>query len=113
MRLITLLCLLLLATIASAFASPFDDGMAAYKSGDWAKAFEILKPLAALDNSQSTVVQLRLADLYERGQGTPKDLAAAAKWFQKAAERGSPTAEAHLGRLYRLGTGVPKDGEIG
>ncbi len=109
MRFITLLTVLLLATIAPAFATPFDDGMAAYKSGDWAKAFEILKPLAALDNSQSTVVQLRLAHMYERGQGTPKDLAAAAKWFQKAAERGSPTAQAHLGRLYRLGTGVPKD----
>ena len=110
MRLITLLTLLLLATNAPAFASPFDDGIAAYKSGDWAKAFEILKPLAELDNSQSTMVQLRLAHMYERGQGTPKDLAAAAKWFQKAAERGSPTARAHLDWLYRLGTGVPKDG---
>jgi TPR repeat protein len=110
MRIITLLILLLLGTIAPAVAGPFDDGLAAYKDGDWAKAFEILKPLAELDNSQSAVAQLRLAHLYERGLGTPKDLAAAAKWFRKSAEQGNVTAEAHLGRLYRLGAGVPKDG---
>ncbi len=85
MRLITLLTLLLLATFAPAFATPFDDGMAAYKSGDWAKAFEILKPLAALDNSQSTVVQLRLA-----GKITPAQVAQADKLvaeFKPAARR--------------------------
>ena len=110
MRLITLPALLLLAAIAPAFAGPFDDGLAAYKSGEWAKAFEILKPLAELDNSQSAVAQERLAHLYQRGNGAPKDMAAAAKWFKKAAEGGSVTASAHLGRLYRLGLGVPKNG---
>ena len=110
MRFITLLALLFLAAIAPAVAGPFDDGLAAYKSGDWAKAFQILKPLAELDNSQSIVAQERLAHLYERGNGAPKDLAAAAKWFKKSAEGGNVTASAHLGRLYRLGLGVPKSG---
>ena len=109
MRIITLVAVLFYATISSAFAGPFDDALAAYKNHEWAKAFELLKPLAELDNSQTAVAQLQLAHLYERGNGTPKDLAAAAKWFRKSAERGNVTAEAHLGRLYLLGTGVPKD----
>ena len=110
MRLITLLSVLFLAAIAPAFAGPFDDGMAAYKKGDWGKAFEILKPIAEAENSQSAVAQERIAHLYERGNGTPKDITAAAKYFQKAATAGDATAAAHLGRFYRLGLGVPKNG---
>jgi TPR repeat protein len=108
MRIFTLIAVLFFAAIAPAFALPFDDGLAAYKKGDWAKAYEILKPIADADNSQSAVAQERIAHLYERGNGVPKDMAAAAKWFQKSAAAGNPTAAAHLGRLYRLGLGVPK-----
>lgn len=110
MRIITLLAVLLLAAISPAFAGPFDDGLAAYKKGDWAKALEILKPIAEADNSQSAVAQERLAHMYERGNGVPKDLAMAAKYFQKAAAGGDATAAAHLGRFYRLGLGLPKNG---
>ncbi len=109
MRLITLSALLFLAAIPLAFAGPFDDGVAAYKAGDYDKAFKILKPLAELDNSQSADAQERIAHLYERGNGVAKDPVAAAKWFQKAADQGNVTAQAHLGRLFRSGVGVAKD----
>ena len=39
----------------------------------------------------------------------PKDLAAAARWYRKAADQGNAVAQARLGYLYYLGEGVPKD----
>jgi len=115
MRTLTVSLLLFLTAISAAipaWAGPYDDALAAYRSGDWDKAFQLLKPLAALDNAQSAVAQERLASLYERGKGTPKDPAAAAKWYAKAAGQGDMLAQAHLGRLYRLGSGVPRDAAL-
>ena len=47
--------------------------------------------------------------LHVRGYGIPKNLAAAARWFRKAAEQGMPEAQFDLGYLYRRGEGVPQD----
>lgn len=109
MRIFTLTLLLFLGAAKLAMAGPYDDALAAYRKGEWDKAFELLKPLAALDNSQAAVAQERLGSLYERGKGTAQDPAAAAKWYAKAAGQGDVLAQAHLGRLYRLGSGVPRD----
>ncbi len=38
-----------------------------------------------------------------------QDYAEAAKWFRKAAEQGSPPAQAGLGIMYNDGLGVPQD----
>ena len=38
-----------------------------------------------------------------------RDLAQAAKWFRRAAERGDPDAQFNLGLLYAHGKGMPKD----
>ncbi len=112
MRMLTVSIFLFFIAISVAVAGPYDDALSAYKSGDWDKAFQLLKPLAALDNAQSAVAQERLGSLYERGKGTPKDPAAAAKWYAKAADHGDMLAQAHLGRLYRLGAGVPRDAAL-
>ena len=109
MRTLTLSVLLLLAAVLPAAAGPFDDGLAAYKGGDWAEAYTLLKPIAEQDTSQSAVAQERMGRMTELGKGTPRDLAAAAKWYRKAADQGEVTAQAHLGRLYLVGAGVPKD----
>lgn len=53
--------------------------------------------------------QLLLAEQLETGRGLPRDSAAAARWYGKAAETGSPAAHAALGRLYEAGQGVPRD----
>jgi TPR repeat protein len=110
MRLITLSAFLFIAATRTAFALPFDDGIKAYKDGNWARAVEVLKPIAEDDNANSAEAQLRLGLLAERGLGMPKDTAVAVKWIKRAADAGNATAQAHLGRLYRLGAGVPKDG---
>lgn len=53
--------------------------------------------------------QYKLAKLYRDGDGMPKDLAAAAKWFQKAAEAGHAKAQYQLGLLYHEGMGVTQN----
>jgi len=101
--------LLFLTASLPAVAGPYDDGLAAYKKGDWATAYKILKPIAETDSSQSAVAQQRLGMLTEFGRGTAKNPAQAATWYRKAADQGDMVAQGHLGRLYRLGTGVPRD----
>ena len=108
-RMLTASLLLFLIAIHPAAAGPYDDGLAAYKKGDWATAYKVLKPIAETDTSQSAVAQQRLGLLTEHGRGTAKDPAQAAKWYQKAADQGDTVAQGHLGRLYRLGAGVPRD----
>ena len=47
--------------------------------------------------------------MYYYGEGVPKDFAAAAQWFRKAADQGNDVAQAELGVMYYYGEGVPKD----
>ena len=51
----------------------------------------------------------RVGILYLHGVGGPPNLAAAAKWFQKAARKGDPQAQFHIGKLFAEGRGVPRD----
>ncbi len=53
--------------------------------------------------------QYKLGKLFRDGDGMPKDLAAAAKWFKIAAEAGHPKAQYQLGLLYHQGMGVTQN----
>jgi len=44
--------------------------------------------------------QLRLAELYERGDGVPQSFAEAERWYRSAAEQGSVGAQARLGQIF-------------
>lgn len=50
-----------------------------------------------------------LAALLEEGQAGAPDVARAARWYRRAAERGQATAQARLGLLCLQGRGVPQD----
>jgi len=50
-------------------------------------------------------VAIRLAE----GRGMPQNFAAAAEWFERAAQRGLVPAQFRLGGLYEKGMGVKKD----
>jgi len=52
--------------------------------------------------------QLRLGDLYERGEGVNLNLEAAAKWYGNSAKQGNAKAKFFLGRMYYKGNGVEK-----
>jgi hypothetical protein len=50
-----------------------------------------------------------LAALYASGRGVAKNDAEAARWYRKAAEKGSSTAMSKLGDMYAQGRGVAKN----
>jgi len=104
--------LLLLALAGAAFgddarAQSYDDGLRAYDTGDFAKALEIWGPLA---ENGDAVAQYSLGKLLENGGvGVPRDLAEAAKWYQRSASQGIAAAQNNLGLMYAQGRGVPQD----
>ena len=92
---------------ASAGAQTYDDGMRAYNTGDFAKALEIWGPVA---ENGDAVAQYSLGKLLENGgAGVPRDLPAAAKWYQRSASQGISAAQNNLGLMYAQGRGVPED----
>ena len=79
---------------------------AAYKSGNYAQARSLWEDLAARGN---TTAMNNLANMFEQGQGIPKDPAASIQWLRKAAELGDPVAQLNLGLAFERGTGVTRD----
>jgi TPR repeat protein len=55
--------------------------------------------------------QFRLGELYENGEGLPKDAAEAFRWYRKAAEQGYARAQFNLGGAYQRGIGTPANAE--
>ena len=55
------------------------------------------------------VAQYNLGCLYERGEGTEKNLEKAFYWYQKAADNGHSDAQWWLGYLYERGERIEKN----
>ncbi len=70
---------------------------------------ENLQPLKDLAASGDARAQFALAFMYDKGEGTSRDYAAAAKWYLAAAEQGIVYAQYQLGQMYELGRGVAED----
>lgn len=75
----------------------------AYKRGDATIAPGGLPPLAVKGDSKA---QHKLAFMYLRGEGVPRDGTKAVEWFRKAAEQGHIRAQYNLAILYHIGFGV-------
>lgn len=84
----------------------FEEGVRAYKSGDYATAFREWQPLAQQGDAGA---QFLLGALYAQGHGVPQDYGQAAQWFRRAAEQGHVAAQYNLGVRYHEGRGVPQD----
>src|SRR5262245_47639467 len=97
---------LLLGAYGQALAGAFEDATAAYPRGDYAKAMELIRPLAEQGDARA---QFNLGTIYYNGQGTREDLPEAAKWFGMAAEQGDMEAQRYLGFMYANGKGVARD----
>lgn len=105
-RPLVLTLLLLVSATLPAWAGPLEDGLEAYKKGDFETAVRLLQPLAEQGNPQA---EEKLGRMYQRGKGLPKDFERAVEWYRKAAEKGDAPAQGRLGYLYRVGAGVPQD----
>ena len=91
------------------------DGITAYYAGNYARAFEVLFPIAQNGEPRA---QFRLGMMYLEGRSVSKDPNAAAGWFTKAlpgilgaAENGSSWAQTDLGTAYELGISLKQDYE--
>ena len=103
-----LTALMLFATpvVAGAAEEECKDGLAAYGTGDYQKAYRLFYPLAYLGVANA---QVMLGYMYRKGQGVPKDDAKAVQWYRDAAKRGHTLAQYAHGVMYNNGYGIPKD----
>ncbi len=94
-----------LALLMPAWAG-FDEGMVAYKRGDYATALQNFRPLAEKGESKA---QYWLGHFHANGLSVPRDYTEAAKWYRRAANQRHAGAQNNLGMLYQEGRGVPRD----
>ena len=88
------------------FGDDLRDGLLAYGTKDYKKAYKLILPLAEQGN---VMAQTTLGVMYQEGHGVPKDYKEAVKWYRLAAERGYAIAQHNLGVMYLEGYGVPQD----
>ena len=55
--------------------------------------------------------QFHLAEMYQQGEGVPKDSQEAFKWYKLAAEQGHEAAQLELGMIHFYGEGTPENEE--
>jgi hypothetical protein len=87
-------------------ASLFDQAGQHFQAGDHAGAAEIVKKAADAGNA---VAQLRLALMYDQGDGVPRSAKAAFGWYELAAAQGEPESLNQVGLFYELGEGVDEN----
>jgi len=102
----------------SAQADELQSGIAAYDRGNYARALKIFTPLAKRCDKYAEShfgaiahAQYKLGQMYWAGLGVPKDYDEAAKWYQRAADRGQAEAQAALADMYLHGQSVPRGTE--
>lgn len=71
-------------------ATPLGDGLAAYASGDFGRAMQILRPLAEDGNEDA---QLMLGFMYHDGEGVPRSNVHAYVWFSLSMSNADPTSQ--------------------
>lgn len=83
-----------------------DDGMIAFRRGDYAGAIQEWRPLAEAGDEQA---QYYLGFVHYKGIGVSRDLSEAEKWFRMAAEQGHAFAQLSLGAIRGEAQGAPLD----
>lgn len=84
-------------------ASPFDEGVAAYKSGNYAGAKVFLQSAASEGNATAAYY---LGDIFSTGKGGNRDLKKGFSFMKQAAEGGCVMAYFPLAEMYRNGDGT-------
>ena len=88
------------------FGDDLRDGLLAYGTKDYKKAYKLILPLAEQGN---VIAQTTLGVMYQEGHEVSKDYKEAVKWYRRSAERGYAIAQHNLGVMYLEGYGVPQD----
>ncbi len=82
---------------------------ARFQARDHAGAAQILAKAAEAGNAVS---QLRLALMYDQGDGVRRSAATAFQWYSRAAALGEPESQNQIGLFYELGEGVPENWDL-
>ncbi len=91
-------CILFVVSIAGAQAGALNDGLRAFKAGNYQQAMAYWKPLAEKNNPDALY---NIGLLYMKGLGVKQDYRAAKHWFKQAAKYGSVDAAYNLGVMYK------------
>ena len=103
------LFLSLTAAFSNVVASDLDDAVTAMRSGDFAEAYCMMRPLAEEGDADA---QYNIGWMYMNGYGLRVNDSLALEWWQKAAEQGHSDASFSIGMLYSLGDGeISKDAD--
>jgi uncharacterized protein len=94
----------LVVVLFDASANALEDAVTAMRSGDFAEAYCIMRPLAEKGDADA---QYNIGWMYMNGYGLRVNDNLALEWWQKAAAQGHSDASFSIGMLYSLG-----DGEI-
>jgi len=81
----------------------YEEGLAAFSSGDIATAYQLWSPLAGHGDADA---QFALASMYYDGIGMPVDHTESSYWFLLAARQGHADAQYNIGNAYKRGEGV-------
>ena len=90
-------------------ANLFDQAGERFQAGDHAGAAEIVRKSADAGNA---VAQLRLALMYDQGDGVPRSAKAAFAWYARAAAQGEPESQKQMGIYYEAGEGVEENWDL-
>lgn len=81
-----------------------------FQAGDHATAAKIVTKAAEAGNA---VAQLRLALMYDQGDGVPRSVTTAMQWYLRAAAQGEPESQVQLGIAYEAGHyGFPENWDL-
>lgn len=95
---------------ATADAAPRDDALAAYERRDYAKALELLIPLAEAGDADALA---NLGNMHAFGWGVPVDRVKAVSFWFKAAEKHVPQSMGNIASCYSTGTcGFERNDEL-
>ena len=94
------------AGMAQALDPNLDDALAIYRRGGYTEALTQLTAIAARHEPEA---DYWIGAIYEKGEGVPRSLATAARWYSQAADQGFAAAQFRLGLLYDAGKGVAAD----
>lgn len=106
---LTLIVMLAMFYVSTVYASALDEAISAYKSGNFLTAKRIFKQLAP---EGQPVAQRYLGEMFDKGQGGPRDYLKAIEWYKKAAIQNDSQAQYLLGVKYANGHGVPMDQKL-
>ncbi len=80
--------------------SDFENGLRAFKEGDFQEALRLLKSPAEEGNAEAQCI---LGNIYQLGLSIERDKDEAAKWYLKSANQGYAVASNNLAGMYLAG----------